>query len=212
MRARYPCLHIDAPWRKSFISHTGKFALDITHSRPVTLHLVVATVHLPTCKCTASFVKFLSAPTSSCLRHTKLPYAAISEIFSLHRPSPLATQQPLISMTAASLDIERWQASEVVLLDIGKSAQLHCSTSLYHHQLRRERLQPAPTNRRDARNLPVAGLASNQPKHSRQEAAHSGSRCVAAHSRALATPGSAHATAVLAIHMSQSHTFRRLQP
>jgi hypothetical protein len=50
-------------------------------------------VHLPTCEYTASFVKFLSAPTSSCLRHTKLPYAAISEISSLHRHSPLATQQ-----------------------------------------------------------------------------------------------------------------------
>jgi hypothetical protein len=159
-------------------------------------------------KYTASFVKFSSAPTSSCLRHTKLPYAAISEISSLHRPSPLATQQPLTSMATASLDIERWQASEVVLLDIGKSAHLHCSSSLYH-RLRREPLQPASTNRR---NLRVLGLASNQAKHSRQETARSGSHCLAAHSRALATPGSAHATAVLAIHMSQSHTFRRLQP
>jgi hypothetical protein len=159
-------------------------------------------------KYTAAVLKFLSAPTSAGLRHTKLPiHNNIRDFFA----SPLFTARnsTVNNMCAASLDLERWRASEVVLLDIGKSpasapARVLCTTTTL---LRRERLQPASTNRCNARNAPVAGLASN-----RQETARSGSRCVATHSQALLAPDSAHATAILAIHMSQSHTFRRLQP
>jgi hypothetical protein len=96
---------------------------------------------------------------------------AISEISSLHRSSPLATQQTIINnMSAASLDLERWRASEVVLLDIGKSSHLHCSSPLRHHLLlRRERLQPAPANLCDACNHPARGMVWSGQQPSRAQ-------------------------------------------
>jgi hypothetical protein len=170
-------------------------------------------VHLPTCEVHRCHFE---VPECANQRWPEAHQIAIHNNIRDFFASPLFTARTsttVNNMCAASLDLERWRASEVVLLDIGKSLQRHllefCTTTTL---LRRERLQPASTNHCNARNPPVAGLASNHPKHSRQEAVRSGSRCVAAHSRALLAPDSAHATAILAIHMSQSHTFRRLQP
>jgi hypothetical protein len=63
--------------------------------------------------------------TSQNLRHAhKFRFAVISEISPTHRSSPLATQQTTADMSVASLDAPHWEASEVVLLDIGTFMQL----------------------------------------------------------------------------------------
>jgi hypothetical protein len=131
--------------------------------------------------CTSLLVYYTATSSAfdvpNCPTNQRWPQAhqvAISEIFSLHRSSPLATQQEINNMSAATLNLEQWRASEVVLLDIGKSLCLHCSSPLCHHcLLRRDRLQQASTNLAiHACNLPTgvvwSGLASNHPKHSRQ--------------------------------------------
>lgn len=221
-----------APLPNSFsaLSETEKFCTRNEHVRghdasfgsSPSCIIVIATVHLPTLSLIHRYpLLLLAGPTSARRCHTISRDTAISEISALHRSSPPATQQTNKqtnnNMPPVSLDLERWRASEVVLLDIGKSMRLHCSSPLCATiLLRRERLQPSLHQPLSCMQPSGArlGLASNHPKHSRQQRRdlRSGSRCVAALSRALATPGSAHATEATAIHTCLICTFLRLQP
>jgi hypothetical protein len=137
---------------------------------------------------------------------------------SLHRPSPLATQQRINNMSAASLDLARWRASEVVLLDIGKSSHLHrCSSPLRHHVFCGENhctQHPAPADLCDACDHPPVGLAWSgqqafraQHTEYKKEFMASGSRCLAALSRALATPAFCprHCNTPASPHVSAAH-------
>jgi hypothetical protein len=62
-------------------------------------------------------------PTSVGARHTLPIDVSVAENSSPHRSSPPLRQQRINIMCAASLDHARWTQSDVVLLDIGTSAQ-----------------------------------------------------------------------------------------
>ena len=102
------CLYVHVHTRLHFI-------------RYMLLAHAIAVVHFPTFALHRYLSKFLSqkiAPTRA-LNHT--PHVPTSENFpftALHRWH--VNKQPT-TMSAAALDIERWRASQVVLLDIGKS-------------------------------------------------------------------------------------------
>jgi hypothetical protein len=134
---------------------------------------------------------------------------------SLHRPSPLATQQTINNMSAASLDLARWRASEVVLLDIGKSSHLHCCSSPLRHHVscgENDCTQPPPTFAmrcmRSSGGWPgLVWPTSIRSTAYKKELMASGSRCLAALSRALATPAFCprHCNNPASPHVSAAH-------
>lgn len=118
--------------------------------------------------------------TSQRLMHShESRLASMSEISPTHRSSPLATQQTPVNMSAASLDVSRWKASEVVLLDIGKFMQPPLE-SIKHTTLAREclRARTSATSLADACS-PPARRSSQRRRDTTDKEPRAGLLCLA---------------------------------